>query len=48
MGAMVRIVFDICLFQKGPQHLPYSPLLFYLSLLYIIGSYQLMVLFSGI
>lgn len=46
MGAIVRIVLDICLFQKGPQHLPYSQLLFYLSLLIYSAASLLLLLLS--
>jgi hypothetical protein len=35
MFEIIKLLFDICLFKKGPQHLPYSP-----SLLYsMIGTY---------
>jgi hypothetical protein len=45
MGAIVRIVIDICLFRKGPQDLPYSQLLFYLSVLvYSCASFLLLSL----
>lgn len=45
MGAIIRLVIDICLFQKGPQNLPYSPLLFYLSVLvYSFASLLLLLL----
>jgi hypothetical protein len=45
VGTIVRLTIDICLFQKGPQHLPHSPLLFYLSVfVYSIAGFVLLSL----
>lgn len=49
MGPLVRIVFDICLFQKGPQDLPYSRTLFYLSVLvFSFAGFLLLSLSTGV
>jgi len=48
MGALLRIVIDICLLQKGPQDLPFSRALLYLMVLvYCCASLALLLLSTG-
>ncbi|MGR8934640.1 MAG: hypothetical protein ACU837_09665 [Gammaproteobacteria bacterium] len=49
MGPIARIVIDICLFQKGPQDLPFSRALLYLSVLaFIVSGFLLLSLSTGV
>ena len=48
METIIKVVIDICLLQKGPQDLPYSRALFYLSVLvYSFASIALLLLSTG-
>jgi hypothetical protein len=48
MGAIIRLTIDICLFHKGPQHLPHSRLLFYLAVVvYSFAGFVLLSLSAG-
>ena len=42
MAALLNLIWDICCLRRGPQDLPYSPLLL-LALVAISVSYQLMI-----
>ncbi|MGF2413035.1 MAG: hypothetical protein ACQUYJ_11965, partial [Ferruginibacter sp.] len=37
MFDIIKLIFDICLFKKAPQHIPYSPLLLKLLLIVDVG-----------
>lgn len=45
--ALLRLFFDICLLRKGPQDLPISRFLFYLTLIFYVGIGFLLLMSEG-
>ncbi|MEN8260748.1 MAG: hypothetical protein ABFS02_09220 [Pseudomonadota bacterium] len=45
--ALLRLFFDICLLRKGPQDLPVSRFLFYLTLIFYVATGFLLLMAAG-